>query len=485
MRDMRINRIFEGSTEIMHLLIAREAVDQHLAVAGDILEPGRRAQGQGQGGRGGRRVLRQVAAPAGGRQGPDARSRYDEFGDLAKHLRFAERSSRKLARSTFYGMTAGRPRWRSRQALPRPHRGHRRRAVRHLLGVRLREDDRPRSSPSAAEQARELADLFCTPGAAARRTSCSATCGRTTTTENHEAALKVLDGRYTWHRGGHPRPVRRRPDDRRARGGRGRTRSLRAWTGCRSGRARSRRPTSTGQVTPPAYPPLADREALLAELERLIGAAWASFDRPRPEEPGLGRELEQRLAQPLPEHGSDAARRAGRRGPGAGREQLARAAAVPGLRGLDRPGGRRAGRRAGRHLRREPGRHRPRRRPRGGPGAAWVAAAGRLPAVRGRVHQRRHDVEHDRAARGPRARPARLAHRRLRRHQGGRVLLRRGPPLGGARGRGGRDRRAGRAQAADRRPPARAPGRRGRGHRRRPRRRASPRWPWWPTAAPP
>ena len=103
MRDCRINLIFEGSSEIMHLFMAREAVDKHLQVAGAMIDP--KAT-----------VATKLAAmpkilgyyatwyPPLLLRGLTGWSKYSDFGPLAGHMRFIDRSARKLARSSFHGM---------------------------------------------------------------------------------------------------------------------------------------------------------------------------------------------------------------------------------------------------------------------------------------------------------------------------------------------------------------------------------------------
>ncbi|MCL6668846.1 MULTISPECIES: acyl-CoA dehydrogenase family protein [Streptomyces] len=107
LRDLRINRIFEGSTEIMHLLIAREAVDAHLSVAGDLIDPDKSLQDKAKAGANAgvfyaKWLPKLVAGPG---QLPVSYGEFKHEVDLSPHLRYVERHARKLARSTFYAMS--------------------------------------------------------------------------------------------------------------------------------------------------------------------------------------------------------------------------------------------------------------------------------------------------------------------------------------------------------------------------------------------
>src|SRR3954466_4165595 len=189
MRDMRINRIFEGSTEIMHLLIAREAVDQHLEVAGDILEgDGDLKQKAGvavQAAKFYAKWLPQLAVGDGQRPGS-----YDEFGQLATHVRFVERNARKLARSTFYLMGRHQAKLEQRQT---------------LLGRIVDIGAELFAVASAAvyaktlgtDEAAELADVFCKQ-ARRRVDALFSELWSNDDTDNYALAQRILSGDHTW-----------------------------------------------------------------------------------------------------------------------------------------------------------------------------------------------------------------------------------------------------------------------------------------------
>ncbi|MEX2196600.1 MAG: acyl-CoA dehydrogenase family protein [Thermoleophilaceae bacterium] len=195
LRDMRINRVFEGSTEIMHLLIAREAVDQHLQVAGDILEPDVELKDKAKAGvRAGAFYARWLPGLVVGKgQRPGS---YDEFGELAGHLRFVERTSRKLARSIFLAIG----RWQARLEKKQAFLGRIVDIGAELFAMAsavVYAATIAKEHPERADEASELAHLFCRQA----RRRVDALFGELWSNddeENYRAAQRLLDGRYAW-----------------------------------------------------------------------------------------------------------------------------------------------------------------------------------------------------------------------------------------------------------------------------------------------
>jgi len=158
MRDYRINKIFEGSSEIMHLFMAREMVDKHLQVAGAMIDPDKGMSAK-------LAALPKMGAFYAGWYptrwlGWGRWPRYSEFGPLATHLRFVERSARKLARASFHGMLRYQAKLQNKQAFL-----FRLVDVANELFAMAATAARTRAlaekqRPEAAE-ARHLADLFC------------------------------------------------------------------------------------------------------------------------------------------------------------------------------------------------------------------------------------------------------------------------------------------------------------------------------------
>ena len=101
-RDSRINLIFEGSSEIMRLILAREALDPHLKIAGDVLNSrapwGKRIKAAVKSGLHYAWWYPKQWLPVFRADVPGLAS------ELAPYIRYVRRASKRLARTLFHSM---------------------------------------------------------------------------------------------------------------------------------------------------------------------------------------------------------------------------------------------------------------------------------------------------------------------------------------------------------------------------------------------
>jgi hypothetical protein len=207
LRDLRINRIFEGTSQIMRLFVAREALDLHLKVAGDAVMPGvppaRRLAGLA---RAGLFYLRWYPSRwLGWGRWPA----HGGFGPLAEHVRWVERASRRLARLQFHLMARHGPALERRQAqLFRCVDIGAELFAMSAVCARARRDA---SRAPADRTPLELAAGFCRM-AHRRVEALFGAVGSNDDPATYALARGVLDGRFAWLERDIVEPPARRPD---------------------------------------------------------------------------------------------------------------------------------------------------------------------------------------------------------------------------------------------------------------------------------
>jgi alkylation response protein AidB-like acyl-CoA dehydrogenase len=195
LRDLRIARIFEGSSEIMRLFIAREAVDQHVKLAAGLLKPDGKREDKVKAVKDmSRFYLRWLPGLA---VGPGRLPRsYGAYGELAGHLRFVERSARRLARSIFLGMA----RWQAGLERRQAFLGRTVDIGAELFAMSaacVRAQLLKADEPTTGRPAVELADLFCRQSRR-RVQQLFHELWSNDDAYNYRAAQRVLSGTYSW-----------------------------------------------------------------------------------------------------------------------------------------------------------------------------------------------------------------------------------------------------------------------------------------------
>jgi hypothetical protein len=178
----------------MHLFMAREAVDKHLQVAGAMIDPEKGMSEKIS-------ALPDISAfyaswyPTrwlGWGQWP----RYSEFGDLATHLRFVERNTRRLSRQIFHGMVAYQGKLQNKQAFL-----FRLVDIANELFAMAASITRAQAMTQAgvadAANAVELADLFCR-NSRRKISQLFRALWANDDSRKYKVAVRVLEGKHAW-----------------------------------------------------------------------------------------------------------------------------------------------------------------------------------------------------------------------------------------------------------------------------------------------